>query len=137
MVLCRAYHFHVAVLTSRGIWSTARKIKTKNCLFSLVYHGGFKFSETCKTGTGQEYMTWLHERCLRGKLPSHARNCMPDTLKVEEIFSTVPEALNSANNNVLCKHAADSTTPEIPIPTSHVCRLYGYLGVCLGLLDTK
>ena len=45
---------------------------------------------------------------------------MPDCLKVEDKFSTVPDALNLANNNVLCKY---STTPEILIPSSHICKV--------------
>ena len=44
-------------------------------------------------------------------------------MKVEDKFSTVPDALNLANNNMLCKHATDSTTTDIPIPSSHVCKL--------------
>ena len=124
MVLCRAYHFHIAVFTTRGIWSTARrskKRKNKNCLFGLVYHGSFVFSETVKAGTSEEYMNYLEQRRIAGKLPSHDRNAMPGTLKI----STVPQVLNDANNNVLCKHAADTTVPEpsAPVQGSHICKV--------------
>ena len=107
MALCHFYHFHVAVFTTVGVWSTARETKKNNCLFGVVYHGNFTFSETVGLGRGDAYREFLEKRRKDGKLPSHNRNCMPGSVKMESTVETLSDALNIVNNNVICKHGRD------------------------------
>ena len=105
MFLCRIYHIHVAVFTTRGVWSTCRNTKKDDCLFGVVYNGGnFAFTETVKEGKGDQYRRWLEDRAAKGRMPSHTRTDIPGLVKVEGMLCSLPDALSLVNNNVLCKH---------------------------------
>ena len=105
MFLYRIYHIHVAVFTTRGVWSTYRNTKKNNCLFGIVYNSGnFSFTETVKEGKGEQYHHWLEDRAAKGKMPSHTRTDIPGSVKVEGMLCSLPDALSLVNNNVLCQH---------------------------------
>ena len=61
LALCRFYHFHVAVFTTVGVWSTARVTKDQNCLFGVVYNSNFQFTEMVGIGRGDSYCAWLEQ----------------------------------------------------------------------------
>ena len=109
LFLCRIYYIHIAVFTARGVWSTSRQTKKNDCLFGVVFNGNFKFTETIKAGCGEEYRQWLEDRAKKGKMPSHAKPCMPGQIKMEGSLCSLSDALGIVNNNVLCKHK-----PSIP-----------------------
>ena len=104
VVLCRAYHFHLAIYTSKGVWATCQQKSITKCLFDVVYNGNFTFTETVKKFKGQEYQGWLDNRLKEGKLPSHARSCLPGEVKLETKLVTLLESIELVNNNMLCEH---------------------------------
>ena len=102
-VLCRIYHIHIAVYTSKGLWSTCREKNIKQCVFGIVYNGEFKFTETVKQGLGEQYQNWLQERQTAGKLPSHDKTVFTEMVLKAEL-SSIPQVLNIVNNAVMCGH---------------------------------
>ena len=104
LFLSRIYHIHVAVFTTRGIWSTSRNVKKHGCLFGVVFNGNFKFTETVKVGRGNQYRAWLTDRTEKGKMPSHAKTSLPAEIKIEGTLCSLPDALDIVNNNVICGH---------------------------------
>ena len=87
-----------------GIWSTSSSRPFKDACFGLVFNGGFNFTETVSCGNADAFRDWIETRAQEGRLPSHARNCLPDDIKVEANFSTVSQALGIVHNMVMCKH---------------------------------
>ena len=108
LALSRFYHIHVAVFTTKGMWLTSRKTKENDCIFSVVYHGNFSFSETVSQGNGDQYREWIAEHARQGRMPSHQRNCIPGAVKIKTNLEHLSDALNIVNNNVLCKHVSSS-----------------------------
>ena len=108
LALCRFYHFHVAVFTTVGVWSTARVTKDQNCLFGVVYNSNFQFTETVGIGRGDSYRDWLEQRRKDGKLPSHDRSSLALSFKLESPLASLSDALNIVNNNVICKHGREA-----------------------------
>ena len=92
-VLCRVYHMHVGIFTSDTIWMTSIDKKFESCLFGLVFHGDFEFSETVAVGKGDNYRTWIEDRASRGKMPSHERSFMPGQIKLEDKLEPDPQLL--------------------------------------------
>ena len=80
LALSRFYHMHIAVFTTKGVWSTSHKTKENDSLFSVVYHGNFSFSETVYQGKGDQYCEWIAEHARQGQMPSHQRNCLPGSV---------------------------------------------------------
>ena len=104
VALCRMYHIHLAVYTAKGMWSMSRQHHIKNCLFGVLFRGGFEFSEVIKEGCNAEYTRWLAMRREQGKLPSHERTALPSEVKMEQKVCTVQEALAVVNNACICPH---------------------------------
>ena len=104
IVLCRIYHFHLAVYTSTGVWATCRAKSIKDCIFGVVYNGHFKFTETVKKGMEQNYQRWIDQQQQLGRMPSHDLNEKPSESEVETKFTTVQQALQLVNNLVMCQH---------------------------------
>ena len=102
LFLCRIYYIRIAVFAARGAWSTSRQTKKNDYLFGVVFNGNFKLTETIKAGCGEEYRQWLEDRAKKGKMPSHAKPCMPGQIKMEGFLCSLSDALGIVNNNVLC-----------------------------------
>ena len=104
VALCRAYHIHLAVYTSKGLWSTSRQRSIKNCLFGVLFYGSFEFTELITEGSYDDYTRWLEMHRKQGKLPSHNTLEIKKEVKVEGKLCTVQQALSVVNNMVLCQH---------------------------------
>ena len=108
VVLAWIYHIHITVYTNAGIWSTSSSRPYKDAHFGLVFNGGFNFMETVSCRNADAYWDWIETHAQEGRLPSHARNCLPDEIKVEAKLSMVSQALGIVHNMVMCKHGNPS-----------------------------
>ena len=87
------YKIHIAIFTAKGIWATCRDTMLKKVRFVLLWYGGNKFIETVKIGKSEMYKYWIHEQSTLQRMPSHQRNCIPGTVKIETavtISKTLP-----------------------------------------------
>ena len=48
VVLCRAYHFHLAVYTSKGVWATCRQKSINKCCIQHCLQWKFHFHGDCE-----------------------------------------------------------------------------------------
>ena len=92
LVFARMYKIHIAIFTVKGIWATCRDTTLKKVRFVLLWYGANKFMESVKIGKSESYQYWIHEQSTLQRMPSHQRNCIPGTVKIETP-ATVPETL--------------------------------------------
>ena len=77
----------------------------KDCIFGVVYHGHFNFTETVKKGKGEEYQRWLDQQQQVGRMPSHnVKEEAEAEAQLETKFTTVQQALTFVNSSVVCQH---------------------------------
>ena len=92
LVFARMYKIHIAIFTAKDIWATCRDTTLKKVRFVLLWYGANKFMESVKIGKSKSYQYWIHEQSTLQRMPSHQRNCIPGTVKIETP-ATVPETL--------------------------------------------
>ena len=91
-LFARMYKIHIAIFTAKGIWATCHDTMLKKVRFVLLWYGGNKFIETVKIGKSEMYKYWIHEQSTLQRMPSHQRNCIPGTVKIETA-ATIPKTL--------------------------------------------
>ena len=90
-VLSRIYHIHVGVFFKNGAWGTSKHKNFESARFGLVYNGNLKFTETVRTGWGEQYLTYIEGRLAQGKMPSHERTVMPGLALKPELNEQIAE----------------------------------------------
>ena len=121
-VFARMYKIHIAIFTAKGIWATCRDTTLKKVQFVLLWYGGNKFIETVKIGKSEMYRYWIHEQSTLQRMPSHQRNCIPGTVKIETaatIAKTLPhKEIVPMFPPLLKKELKTELKPEVKIKRS-------------------
>ena len=92
LVFAQIYKIYIAIFTAKGIWVTCRDTMLKKVRFVLLWYSDNKFIETVKIGKSESYKYWIHKQSTLQRMPSHQRNCIPGTVKIETP-ATVPKML--------------------------------------------